>query len=985
MTLQSDIINKIKENIRQKEESLEFFLKDIIVSDNEKVSIQQLIDDIDASILEDINAVNQKLTEKKEAYQDRIDSGCKTDLFWRVVGITTEQTTIATRNGSVPGPVYTNYTLECVRISPNGYPPIVVRQPTAEDLLSGYINTALNKLFGIKSEPIDDGTTLEYVTPSGIQKTNIKSLLQIEEENLFGLKYYDEPYTKDLGDTFVASFPGKIGVGKTTLTALTIALDDLSDIKLGNIVVCNKSGVFPAGVTTIVGIGTTLGNINFEADSVQGSGVASVSNVGVGSIITITITDGGYGYSQTDPPPIIIESPGNKVAIATAVVSIAGTISKLTLSDPGIGYSIAPTVEISSPFYQNAIGIGSTGGTYGGVVGIVTIDPGFGYKTAPTLIFQNPTTYTFNTTSDINSAADTIQIPSHPYVNGTRLLYQVGAGNTESFGLTNNTVYYVVGATQNTIQLSTSFGGGAVGLTTIRDSINFNAATVNPTLDELYVTSSPYSNGEPVYYENNGNASVGGLNNNQLYYASTSIGSTVIKLYQNSSLTTVADITSTSTGTHRLRQYISLEYNSVRGITAQGTCTVLSGFVTSTQITESGSGYTFDPNITFPHAGIVTATATAQIGASGTVTSLTITNPGAGYTVSDIPLVYFSSPLNETATGQAVVSIGGTVQSITITNPGAGYTTSRIPNVFINPPYEDVLPSFLLKTSALSEVSAPESDGSLVTFTVLLSEDQIDPESWSLPFGTLPFSPQTIGIMDSSNLGIGTYIKYDNSGKRNMTQSWKPELQRDAIKDADGNELFPEIKEPKVGAGKIYYNLGFDFAPITNPANPTSYATEGQKITFTTSAGGGFYGFGGFQFVNGQLVPQYSPQDFVVSCPSCTSTINTNLTNAINAASSAVNSITSQSTQSTLECKIEASNAARIERDSLNATIWGQRGLLGQLISEVKKLKENLKRYESNIGISTYNTGDSTNAGINTAITGIISIGNDTQINCYDN
>lgn len=985
MTLQSDIINKIKESIRQKEESLQFFLQNIIVSDNQKEPIQQLIESIDESILDDIDIVNDKLVDKREAYQDRIDSGCRTDLFWRVVGFSTEQTQIATRNGSVPGPVYSKYTLECVRISPNGYPPVVVRKPSATDILNGYYNTTLNKLFGIKTEPIDDGTTLQYVTPSGIKNTNIKSLLQIESENLFGLKYYNEPYTKDLGDTSVASFPGKIGAGKTTLTALTIEVDDLSDIQLGNIVVCNKSGVFPSGFTTIVGIGTTLGNINFESDSVQGTGLASVSNVGVGSILSITVTDGGYGYSQSDPPPIIIESPGNRVAISTAVVSIAGTISGLTLSDAGIGYSISPTVEISSPFYQNATGIGSTGGTYGGVVGIVTVDPGFGYKTDPILIFQNPSTYTFDTKSDINSAADTIQIPNHPYVNGTRLLYQVGSGNTESFGLTNNTVYYVVGATQNTIQLSTSFGGAAVGLTTIRKNIGFSAATVNPTLDELYVTSSPYSNGEPVYYENNGNPSVGGLNNNQLYYVNTSIGSTVIKLYQNSSLTTIADITATSTGTHRLRQYISLEYNTVRGITAQGTCTVSSGYVNSTQITEPGSGYTFDPNITFPHSGIVTATATAQIGASGTVTSLTITNPGAGYTVSDTPIVYFSSPLNVTATGQAVVSIGGTVESITITNPGAGYTTSRIPNVFINPPYEDVLPLFLLKNSASSGAAAPEPDGSLVTFDVLLSQDQIDAESWSLPFGKLPFSPQTIGIMNRNNLGIGTYIKYDNTGNRSISQSWKPELQRDDIKDSDGKILFPKIKEPKVGAGKIYHKLGFDFVPITDPTNPTSYATEGQKITFTTSAGGGFYGFGGFQFVNGQLVPLYSPQDFVVPCPSCTGTINTNLTNAINAASSAVNSIVSQSSQSTLSCKIDASNAARLERDSINATIWGQRTLLGQLVSEVKKLKQNLKRYQSNIGISTYNTGDNTNVGINTSITGIITINDTTQINCYDN
>lgn len=715
MTLQSNIINKIQKSIKQKEESLEFFLQRIIVSDNEKQPIQELINKIDENILLDINSVNQKLINKQVAYQNRIDSGCRSDLFWRVISSSTTVTTgsfiIAT----------TKYKLQCTKISPNGYPPIVVTKPSYLDRQNGYIYSSLNLLYGIRTYPIDNGTTLQYVTPSGISTSNTNFPLGTIQENLFGLKYYNEPYTKDIGDTFVASFPGKIGIGKTTLTALTTEFQNVSNIKLGNIIVCNKSGVFPTGFTTIVGIGTTLGNINFNGYSSQGSGIASVSTVGIGTIVSIQISDGGYGYNENNPPLIFIESPGNLVAIATAVVSVAGTITKLTLSDPGIGYSTAPTIQISSPYDEN-------------------------------------------------------------------------------------------------------------------------------------------------------------------------------------------------------------------------------------------------------NSGFVTATATSQIGVSGTVTSLTITNPGTGYTITDPPLVYFSAPLNETATAQSVVSIGGTVESIVIVNPGAGYTTSRIPSVFIDPPYQDVLPSFLLKNSASAQVSAPEPDGSLVTFTALLSEDQINTESWGLPFGELPFSPQTIGIMTPDNLGIGTYIQYDNSGNINIQQTWRPELKRDDIRDSNGNILFSEIKEPQVGAGKIYHKEGFNFRPITDPLNPTSYATEGQIIEVTVS----YY-------------DTNSLSSYVTPCPSCSSAIDNSLTTAINDAAAAVNAIKSNTSQSTLNCKIEASNAARNERDSINAEIWGQRTLIGQLVSEVKKLKQNLKRYQTNIGISTYNTGDDTNEGIDTNVTNKIFIDNNNCIYCYDN
>ena len=131
--------------------------------------------------------------------------------------------------------------------------------------------------------------------------------------------------------------------------------------------------------------------------------------------------------------------------------------------------------------------------------------------------------------------------------------------------------------------------------------------------------------------------------------------------------------------------------------------------------------------------------------------------------------------------------------------------------------------SELVSTITLSSVvsigaSAPEQDGSYVTFTVFQSPAGIGTTAISyfrLPFTSNPFSRQTIGIMTSGQYGIGKSIFYDNSGFNPNTQSWRPEFAHDEINLGDG-DVIPAIQEPSVGAGKIYYTVGFSSYP-TNP------------------------------------------------------------------------------------------------------------------------------------------------------------------------
>jgi hypothetical protein len=60
-------------------------------------------------------------------------------------------------------------------------------------------------------------------------------------------------------------------------------------------------------------------------------------------------------------------------------------------------------------------------------------------------------------------ASDTITAPAHGLVNTDRIVF---VGGTPPGGLTEGTIYFVVGATTDTIQVAVTSGGAAINLTT---------------------------------------------------------------------------------------------------------------------------------------------------------------------------------------------------------------------------------------------------------------------------------------------------------------------------------------------------------------------------------------------------------------------------------------------------------------------------------------------------------------------------------------
>lgn len=191
MGLSNNIIEDIKNKVEEKNTNISFFRDQIISVDAEKGQYDTAINILDNDLLFKIDEVNNTLYDVQTAYQDRINVGCRTDLFWRVVGFSTGNTFLGT---------FDLFTLRCTKLS-----------------LPAYQN--------IGDEPVGTGdtsygNTLSYYDGIDQIDFSLKNSLGWIGDNLHGIKYYDEPITEDIGNTTVGSFIGTVGTATTTLTVM---------------------------------------------------------------------------------------------------------------------------------------------------------------------------------------------------------------------------------------------------------------------------------------------------------------------------------------------------------------------------------------------------------------------------------------------------------------------------------------------------------------------------------------------------------------------------------------------------------------------------------------------------------------------------------------------------------------------------------------------------------------------------------------------
>lgn len=184
-----------------------------------------------------------------------------------------------------------------------------------------------------------------------------------------------------------------------------------------------------------------------------GTGYTSVPTVTItGTVTEITLTEKGIGY--TVAPLVVISAPDelNGVqATASLVLDIDGSITSVTITEPGSGYTKAPFVQFikNSPTDPNPItearatavstGVGGTGAqavaniSGGAVAGITVTQQGKGYQTAPTVIISGGGGSNATATATISYATYNRLEPDHELSskkNSDRLTLYYAGGQT---------------------------------------------------------------------------------------------------------------------------------------------------------------------------------------------------------------------------------------------------------------------------------------------------------------------------------------------------------------------------------------------------------------------------------------------------------------------------------------------------------------------------------------------------------------------------
>jgi len=282
MSLTTEMQQKIFESLDDGYGQVKFFQDQVIQLDNDKSDWDNAIFKLDSELFGEIQIVNNAINDVNDLYSSRLSgvSSCRTDLFWMVL----KQTA-----GSPP-----DFNLLCVKINPNGY----------EDIVRERVTNSTEA-----SEPTGVGSTFfYYIDPAtaGFATAPLNRAVAVEQgrsvddvyigmkpRNYYGLKYYNEPYANDIGDTFVTSFIGTIAAGSNKLTVMnpvgTTGQDpSISPIyETGQIVTCDKEGVFST-TNKITGIDT--GSVNLQGLPTQ-TGIASTTTSTV-NILSLSASAG---------------------------------------------------------------------------------------------------------------------------------------------------------------------------------------------------------------------------------------------------------------------------------------------------------------------------------------------------------------------------------------------------------------------------------------------------------------------------------------------------------------------------------------------------------------------------------------------------------------------------------------------------------------------------------------------------------------------
>ena len=244
----------------------------IAIIDNEKRAFDNAIANLDQVLLQQIEDTNDTLEAVEVEYGRRIDiQECRSDLFWRVIGITTS-------DSMGQGGADTTLELRCTKLAVTY--PLVNNVSTGSSLSSVGYTTSKMMRYGVGATGIS--TVVEYVDMGDGDELNSDGSdwdQYLLPDNLHGIKLYREPYDRDIADLFVASGVGTIGVNSNEIILLTTDVN--LGIETGHLVTTEGTNPFanPLG-TYVTGIGSTAKDLSSYTDIVNvATGTTTVHQV----------------------------------------------------------------------------------------------------------------------------------------------------------------------------------------------------------------------------------------------------------------------------------------------------------------------------------------------------------------------------------------------------------------------------------------------------------------------------------------------------------------------------------------------------------------------------------------------------------------------------------------------------------------------------------------------------------------------------------
>ena len=196
--------------------------------------------------------------------------------------------------------------------------------------------------------------------------------------------------------------------------------------------------------------------------------------------------------------------------------------------------------------------------------------------------------------------------------------------------------------------------------------------------------------------------------------------------------------------------------------------------------------------------------------------------------------------------------------------------------------------------------TAPMPDGTWPNFIISKDPDSISVADWAVEMSDPAYVPQTLKMMNSTTLGTGTSVAYDNSGEPNVIREWNPFM----LGWLDPNDWSSVVTRPEVGAGRSHYLVGFGSFPVISGSTA---ATLGQTKTVLAAA-----------LTDGSLYNNVS-----TTCSTQQSNLVAKIAVRDNLESELVSGF------STFEARLDLSNSIREDRNQINLHIWAYRQQIG--------------------------------------------------------